>query len=520
VTVAVTDGQRTASHRWNLRVTDVNAPPAVDWQPLGEVVMYEGTELTLRADAADADGDPLTFAWSQDGLGVGADEPFYIFRPNFDSAGGYRFCCTVDDGRGHAAARNWTVSVRNVNRPPVIDSFSPASPDLRLYEGGSAQFTVTARDPDGGPVTIFWYLDARLVAEDVESYLFRADFRSAGARTVSANVSDGELAASHAWNLSLLHANAPPVLDMLWPEGEPTIDEGQGALFWVRSHDPNGDQLNISWLVDNEVQSWGDSSFVVWSTPDSPARYRVQAVVSDGSNILTVNWTLRVNHAPKMTTWNPVENITYMEPGREAFFFVTPVDPDNDPLALAWYLDGRYEAGVQGNSARFLLGPSSPGSHSMRVVVSDGRLSDVHSWTVVVNGTAAAPPTAKIGFRPAGPRPGEDIVLSARGSSGGLQLVNFTWDLGDGTIAYGPELVHRYADAGTYTVRLTVTDVQGNRAAATVDLAIGPVTAPSRDTEDLGLPVFLIALVPSAALGAAALLQRRALKKLGRGADG
>jgi PKD repeat protein len=520
VTVIVSDGERTASHRWNLLVTDVNAPPAVDWQPAGDVTMDEGTELTLRADAVDFDGDPLSFAWSLDGVDVGADEPSYVFRPDFDSAGVHRFACTVDDQRGHVVAGRWTVTVQNMNRPPEIDFVSPASSDLQISEGGSVQFTVAARDPDGGPVTIMWHLGAGLVAVDSDSYTFRPDFRSAGTWTVRANVSDGELAASHAWSVSVLHVNAPPVIDAFGPEGEVQIDAGQIARFWVRSHDPNGDQLNVSWLVDGGLAASGDLSFELPGSEESPGAQLVQALLSDGANSVMVNWTLLVNHAPRITNWNPVEDPTYIEPGREAFFFVTPVDPDNDPLALAWYLDGRYEAGVLGNSARFSLGPSSPGSHRMMVVVSDGRLSDTRAWTVVVNGTAAGPPVPRIEFRPAGPRAGEDIVLSARASSGGLQLVNFTWDLGDGTLAYGAELAHRYADAGIYTVRLTVTDARGNRATATADLAIGPDAAPFRKTEDWGLPLFVVAAALAAALSAAAVWLWRAQRKLGPGAGG
>lgn len=520
VTVTVSDAHRTAQHRWNLHVTDINAPPAVDWQPRGDCSVDEGAELTLRADATDFDGDPLMFAWSMDGLAIGADEPFYIFRPGFDSAGTYRFACAVDDSRGHVVACNWTVWVRNVNRPPVIDFFSPARSDLLLSEGGSVALTVAAHDPDGGPVTIMWYLDADLAAVDVDPYTFRADFRSAGARTIRALVSDGELTSSHVWNISVLHVNAPPVIDSFFPEREVLVDAGQKASFRVQSHDPNGDRLNISWFVDGGLTAWADFSMELPTSEESPGRHRVEALVSDGTNSVIVNWTVRVNHAPRITNWNPVDSPAYIEPGRVALFFVTPEDTDNDPLALAWYLDGRYEAGVQGNSARFSLGPSSPGSHRMKVVVSDGRLSDSHSWTVVVNATAIHPPVPRIELRPAAPRAGEDIVFSARASSGGLQLVNFTWDLGDGTMAYGTELVHRYSQVGTYTVGLTVTDVYGNRATATVDVAVGPRGAAAVKARDWGLPAFVAAAALAAALAAVALWQRRTLGRPGPGPDG
>jgi hypothetical protein len=514
VTAVVSDGLRTASHRWTLHVTDVNAPPSVAWEPRGPVSVDEGAELVLRADAVDADGDPLSFTWTCDGRPDGTGEPFLVYAPDFSSAGTRLFACTVDDGQGHAVSNDWTVTVRNVNRPPVIDYSSPAQPDLGLGEGSSAAFAVAAHDPDGGPVAFLWYLDDALAAADTDSFAFRPDFGSAGAHIVRARVSDGELSAWRAWNVTVGPVNAPPAIDGWGPEGLLRIDAGAIALFWVRAHDPNGGALNISWLVEGAPAAPAEWTLRLATSEDSSGSMLVQALVGDGANTVVVNWTLLVNHAPRITHWNPVDEPAYMEPGREAFFFVTPVDPDNDPLTLAWYLDGRLEAGVQGNSARFSLGGRAAGTHRMSVVVSDGRLEASRSWTVVVNGTPAAPPSARIEARPQSPLPGEEMVLSGRRSFGAVGLVNFTWDLGDGTLAYGAEVVHGYAEAGVYTVRLTVTDARGARASASTEVAVAPRSAASEKAEDPYLPLFLAAAALSACLAAAAARQRRALKKL------
>ncbi|HLE47915.1 MAG TPA: PKD domain-containing protein, partial [Candidatus Thermoplasmatota archaeon] len=46
-------------------------------------------------------------------------------------------------------------------------------------------------------------------------------------------------------------------------------------------------------------------------------------------------------------------------------------------------------------------------------------------------------------------------------------IVDWTWDLGDGTAAEGATVTHRYRDTGTYEVTLTVTDNDGLKAVAT-----------------------------------------------------
>jgi PKD repeat protein len=54
----------------------------------------------------------------------------------------------------------------------------------------------------------------------------------------------------------------------------------------------------------------------------------------------------------------------------------------------------------------------------------------------------------------------EPIVLRSAGSSGS-GIANWTWEMGDGTVAYGPEVSHTYASLGTVLIRLTVRDHRG-----------------------------------------------------------
>jgi len=48
----------------------------------------------------------------------------------------------------------------------------------------------------------------------------------------------------------------------------------------------------------------------------------------------------------------------------------------------------------------------------------------------------------------------------------------YAWDFGDGTTAVGPSVVHSYANGGTYTVKLTVTDRGGNVASLSQTIAV------------------------------------------------
>ena len=53
---------------------------------------------------------------------------------------------------------------------------------------------------------------------------------------------------------------------------------------------------------------------------------------------------------------------------------------------------------------------------------------------------------------------GNSATFDGSGSWDDGTIINYTWDLGDGTTAYGPTVTHTYQDGGFYTVSLTVKD--------------------------------------------------------------
>jgi hypothetical protein len=77
----------------------------------------------------------------------------------------------------------------------------------------------------------------------------------------------------------------------------------------------------------------------------------------------------------------------------------------------------------------------------------------------------------------AAPRAGftPDLQVALDGSSSydrGGTIVDWVWNLGDGNTAAGPALNHVYYGAGTRTVRLTVTDNDGQTGSATTQITL------------------------------------------------
>lgn len=67
---------------------------------------------------------------------------------------------------------------------------------------------------------------------------------------------------------------------------------------------------------------------------------------------------------------------------------------------------------------------------------------------------------------------GEAVTLNASCSQGGAAPVQYEWNLGDGRSRGGMVIHPRYQEAGTYRVRLDVTDAAGRRESAEADVRI------------------------------------------------
>lgn len=85
----------------------------------------------------------------------------------------------------------------------------------------------------------------------------------------------------------------------------------------------------------------------------------------------------------------------------------------------------------------------------------------------------ALKPTAFFTYAPASPKAGEPVTFRERATVD-LQrrIVSWRWDLGDGAVADGAEVVHVFSEPGRYTVALTVTDSGGDSDTVTAVIVV------------------------------------------------
>lgn len=158
-----------------------------------------GSFVTLDGSASsDADGDPLTYAWtftSKPGGSIAALSSSTVVNPTFtaDLDGAYVFSLVVNDGTVNSAADTVTVTSATANSAPVAN----AGPDQSVATGSLVTLDGSgSSDADRDPLTYAWTLvskpggsTAALSSATAVSPTFTADL--AGSYVLNLVVNDG-----------------------------------------------------------------------------------------------------------------------------------------------------------------------------------------------------------------------------------------------------------------------------------------------------------------------------------------
>jgi hypothetical protein len=175
-----------------ITVNPVNDPPAIN--PIADAVADEGTTAHLAVVASDIDGDDLRLtatglpafaALADNGDGTG----MLLLTPGFTAAGTYHVSVTVSDGTTTTVP--FTLTVRNVNRPPVADAGGPYAANegdpVTLDASRSAE-----PDADGAITRYEWDLDGDGAYDDATGATVTTAFGDQGTYPVGLRVTDDQ----------------------------------------------------------------------------------------------------------------------------------------------------------------------------------------------------------------------------------------------------------------------------------------------------------------------------------------
>ena len=274
--------------------TPSNRPPVLD--PIGNKTVNENSLLEFTVNAADPDGDALTYSIYN--LPAGAvfnpDTMTFTWIPGFDQAGTYNISFHVSDADS-TDSENISITVNNINRPPVLDPIG----EKVVNENSLLEFTVNGADPDGDALTYSTYnLPAGAVFDpDTMTFTWTPGFDQAGTYNISFHVSDADSTDSENITITVNNTNRPPVLD---PIGEKVVNENSLLEFTVNGADPDGDALTyLTYNLPAGAVFDPDTMTFTWTPGFDQAgtygTYNISFHVSDADSTDSENITIIVN---------------------------------------------------------------------------------------------------------------------------------------------------------------------------------------------------------------------------------
>jgi len=377
----VSDGIATDSEDITITVNNVNRPPVLN--AIGNKSINEGQNLSFTVSGSDPDRDNLTFSASNLPQGAGFDGAAKKFSwiPAYDQAGIYNNVhFEVSDGTA-TDSEDITITVNNVNRPPVLNAIGNKSID----EGQNLSFTVSGSDLDGDNLTFSASNLPQGASFDSATRIFSwtPTYQQAGVyNNVHFGVSDGTATDSEDITITVNNVNRPPVLIAI---GNKSINEGETLSFAVSASDPDGDSLTYSASNLPQGASFDSATKTFSWTPayDQAGIYHnLHFEVTDGSLSASEDITITVNNVNRAPLLESIGNKS-ISLNETLTFTVNATDPDADLLT---YSVQNLPDGATFQNQTFTWTPtaSDVGDHELTFIASDGSLSDSEKIVITV----------------------------------------------------------------------------------------------------------------------------------------
>ncbi len=425
-----------------------------------------GQETVFSATAEGGEGD-LTFVWYLDDA-VEAFATGTRVTHTFVASGSHTITLKVSDSEGETASVQKTVSVHtvpttNINAPETIYAESGYT-----FTGTLSQDGTSVTDLTGW--TIAWnFGDGSEVVTGTLSQIHT--YQAAGTYTVTLTATDSEgRSGSYEREITVepasSHWDVTP--EIVLPS---VIKEGTEATLTLKLTDADGNvitdftNVSVTWTFsDSETPVTVSGSNTVTKTWTQDGVYTVSVIATNGNGQTTTETKATVtveNVAPVVEFVDMPESITA---GVPVDLYVKVTDPSVlDTSVVSWYFDGATTPSNIGTHIKYTF--TTSGEHTIRVTANDG--TAIGEATITVNVLASKAPTATI------TDPGqvfEDVEKMFHGTltvdgkevletDGAFKDYTVTWNFGDGSDKVTGSLnpLHTYANAGTYTVTLTIT---------------------------------------------------------------
>lgn len=415
-----------------------------------------GVNQDIQFNASASTPSNGTFFWT---FGDGRTATGRTQTHRYGQPGTYIVTLTVTSDTGQTATATSTVNVTTTLPGQSANfTFSPATPAVNqdIYFNASTS-TVSG-------ATYSWDFGDGTTGTGVTA---TKRYARAGTYTVVLRATNpvGQ-SASTARSITVSSTSPQVVASFTFSPTSPAVN--QEVFFNASASRPeNG---NYSW-------NFGDGETGSGVTPshrfDAPGTYTVTlTVTNDVGQSATATRTVTVSATSGQVTASFVFSPTIPGVDQEVFFDASASRPTT--ATFNWnFGDGRTGAGVTPTHRYTLAGTYTV----LLVVTNEFGQTATTSRTITVS-LSSSSVIANFTFSPTSPGINQDVFFNASASR--PTDGTFMWNFGDGATGGGVTPTHRYAQAATYSVTLTVTNDAGQFATTSRSVTVtstGPLTA-------------------------------------------
>ncbi|MFH0889294.1 MAG: putative Ig domain-containing protein [Planctomycetota bacterium] len=284
------NGNSLYSNEASATTFSINAPPVMT-SP-GNKVVDENVLLIFILTASDPNGDPLIY--SAGNLPTGATftpaSRTFSWIPTYNQANIYpNVTFTVTDSGGLTDSKSITITVNNVDRPPVL-----TSPGNKVIdENQLLTFTLSATDPDNDTI-IYSMVNTPTGATlnyTTGVFSWTPTYSQSGSYIVTFTATANLLADTKVISITVNNVDRPPVLTS---SDDKTIDENQLLTFTLSATDPDEDIISYSMVGTPTGSTLNSNSGVFSWTPDYTQSGSYVVIFTATANLLTDTKTITI----------------------------------------------------------------------------------------------------------------------------------------------------------------------------------------------------------------------------------
>lgn len=353
---------------------------------------------------------------------------------------------------------NMSMRFEDEQGKPLRIYFAPGEPVQQVAAScNTFEFDASkSYDPDNQQLTYRWDFGDGLTSDQMR---VRHAFAKPGDYNVMLTVTDNSTAACRqSKTKQWLRVNGSPSAVI---EAAPTSCAGSTIRLSAAKSADAGDQLRYVWDLGDGTTAEG---MEVTHRYPRGGTYQVKLTVDDGAGTscsrAQSTAAIRVNSPPLARANNPVNMClnNAASPLEVAFDATSSQDSDGDALTYRW----DFGDGTTGEGARVTHRYGKGGRYLAKLQVDDGAGMECSLASALVPVTINRAPLVRVTPRGAAMCSWETLAFDASASEDpDGDALTYRWDFGDGEMATGSSVQHRYAKGGMYHMRLNVDDGSG-----------------------------------------------------------